>query len=85
MHNWLLEVDGLDDEWEQGKSSIWQGELGEFEEDDDATQHAFRCAGFGLGHHFVTMICQLWKWATMSEPDRMAKAAWDSMPETVCS
>jgi hypothetical protein len=26
MHNWLLEVDGLDDKCEQRKSSIWQRE-----------------------------------------------------------
>ena len=41
LHNWLLEVDGLDAEWKQGKPSMWQGELGEFEEDDEATQEAF--------------------------------------------
>jgi hypothetical protein len=52
MHNWLLEVDGLDDEWEQGKSSIWQGELGEFEEDDDATQHAFALRRLRTGSSF---------------------------------
>ena len=41
LHNWLLEVDGLDAEWTQGKPSMWQGELGEFKEDDEATQEAF--------------------------------------------
>jgi hypothetical protein len=41
MHKWLPKVDGLDDEWEQGKSSAWQGELGQFEEVDRATQQAF--------------------------------------------
>jgi hypothetical protein len=29
LHNWLLEVDGLDDKWEQGVPADWEGELGE--------------------------------------------------------
>ena len=28
MHNWLLEVDGLDIHWENGATSEWEGELG---------------------------------------------------------
>jgi len=31
LHNWLLVVDGLDKDWEQGVQSDWQGELGEHE------------------------------------------------------
>jgi hypothetical protein len=34
LHNWLLEIDGLDDKWEQGVPSSWEGELGNFEEGD---------------------------------------------------
>jgi hypothetical protein len=30
MYNWLLEVDGLNDEWEQDKSRMWHGGLGNF-------------------------------------------------------
>jgi len=36
-HNMLLEVDGLDDKWEDGHISSWQGELGEH--DGDGTRH----------------------------------------------
>jgi hypothetical protein len=32
LHNWLLEVDGLDERWESGMQSDWEGELGEHEE-----------------------------------------------------
>jgi hypothetical protein len=28
-HNWLLEIDGLDDEWERGVPSEWEGSLGQ--------------------------------------------------------
>ena len=28
LHNWLLEVDGLDKGWEEGVASMWQGNLG---------------------------------------------------------
>jgi hypothetical protein len=31
LHNWLLEVDGLDERWEQGVPSEWEGRLGEFD------------------------------------------------------
>ena len=37
LHNMLLEVDGLDDKWEDGHISSWQGELGQH--DNDGTQH----------------------------------------------
>ena len=40
LHNWLLEVDGLDDRWEQGVPSTWEGELGDFEEGDVRTHAA---------------------------------------------
>jgi hypothetical protein len=28
LHNWLLEADGLDENWESGVPSEWEGELG---------------------------------------------------------
>ena len=34
LHNWLLFVDGLDDRWEDGTPSDWEGELGEVRQDD---------------------------------------------------
>ena len=34
LHNWLLEADGLDNEWENGVSSEWEGELGEYGDDE---------------------------------------------------
>ena len=34
LHNWLLEVDGLDDQWELGVQSPWEGELGMFHPED---------------------------------------------------
>jgi hypothetical protein len=34
LHNWLLEVDGLDEQWQEGVRSPWEGELGQFEEED---------------------------------------------------
>ena len=35
MHNWLLEVDGLHEKWEEGELSPWEGEeLGQFETAD---------------------------------------------------
>ena len=34
LHNLLLEVDGLNDYWDNGVSSDWEGELGGFEESD---------------------------------------------------
>ena len=40
MRSWLLEVDGLDEEWEQGVPSMWQGESGNFEDDDMASEQA---------------------------------------------
>jgi hypothetical protein len=50
--NWLLEVDGLDGEWDQGKSSIRQGGVGEFEVDDEATQHVFALRRLRTGSSF---------------------------------
>ena len=32
LHNWLLEHDGLDDKWDSGVGSDWQGENGDFDE-----------------------------------------------------
>ena len=37
LHNWLLEVDGLDDEWQGGVRSDWESELG-LHDMDDATR-----------------------------------------------
>ncbi|KAG7368322.1 plant transposon protein [Nitzschia inconspicua] len=34
LHNWLLEVDGLADEWGEGIPLDWEGELGRHEEHD---------------------------------------------------
>jgi hypothetical protein len=37
LHNWLLEVDGLDEKWESGVPSEWEGELGD--QDDEDIEH----------------------------------------------
>jgi hypothetical protein len=29
LHNWLLFIDGLDDQWQEGVSSEWEGQAGE--------------------------------------------------------
>jgi hypothetical protein len=34
LHNWLLEIDGLDKKWEDGVPSDWEGELGQHESSD---------------------------------------------------
>ena len=34
LHNWLLEIDGLDNQWEAGIPSDWEGELGNLDADD---------------------------------------------------
>ena len=34
LHNMLLEVDGLDEHWQEGVESDWQGELGQHDEED---------------------------------------------------
>ena len=34
LHNWLLEVDGLDEQWSMGNESHWQGEMGWHDNDD---------------------------------------------------
>jgi DDE superfamily endonuclease len=34
LHNWLLEIDGLDVRWEAGVSSDWEGELGQLNGND---------------------------------------------------
>jgi len=39
LHNWLLEIDGLDENWNNGVASDWQGELGEHAE-GDVRRHA---------------------------------------------
>jgi len=39
LHNWLLEVDGLDKQWEEGVPSDWQGSLGN-NDADECRRHA---------------------------------------------
>ena len=34
LHNWLLEADGLDEQWQSGVPSDWEGELGERDEQE---------------------------------------------------
>jgi len=34
LHNWLLEVDGLAEEWGEGLPSDWEGDLGDHEAED---------------------------------------------------
>jgi hypothetical protein len=34
LHNYLLEVDGLDSKWESGVASDWEGPLGEHDDED---------------------------------------------------
>ena len=38
LHNWLLNVDGLDKQWENGARSVWEGELGHHDF-SDANRH----------------------------------------------
>ena len=62
LHNYLLEIDGLDDKWELGVPSDWEGSLGEQEEEDitniaalrrlnnpEAARH-FDSSGMGYGN-----------------------------------
>jgi hypothetical protein len=46
LHNWLLEVDGPDKEWEHGVPSVREGKLGQFDQRDQATQEAFALQQF---------------------------------------
>jgi hypothetical protein len=39
LHNWLLEINGLDDKWQGGVPSDWESELG-LHNLDDATEYA---------------------------------------------
>jgi hypothetical protein len=41
LHNWLLEIDGLDDEWERGVPSEWEGSLGQHHLSDPRTAEFF--------------------------------------------
>jgi len=65
LHNWLLEVDGLDEKWEDGHVSSWQGELGEHEGNNRIPQAIRRLltpaqarnydtSGMGMGSDCVT-------------------------------
>ena len=39
LHNWLLTVDGLDEKWQDGVASDWEGSLGLHEQYPTALQH----------------------------------------------
>jgi hypothetical protein len=39
LHNWLLEIDGLDVRWEDGISSDWERELGQHDCFDETTDN----------------------------------------------
>jgi hypothetical protein len=41
LHNWLLEIDGLDDKWERGVPSEWEGSLGQHHLSDPETAQFF--------------------------------------------
>jgi hypothetical protein len=63
LHNWLLEVDGLDDKWDEGVASSWEGALGRHEIHDveehlpqaitrlmsPAAMRAYDVSGMGFG------------------------------------
>lgn len=61
LHNMLLEVDGLDEKWNDGVGSEWEGEAGLHESDDigriraitrlnnPSAARAFDCSGMGEG------------------------------------
>jgi Plant transposon protein len=51
LHNVFLEHDGLNIDWEQGGKSDWEGELGEFDDDEDEYDHS----GMGLGNDITHM------------------------------
>jgi len=53
LHNWLLEHDGLDERWESGVQSDWEGELGQHNEQEVANAiHNLRnpaeCRGYDM-------------------------------------
>jgi hypothetical protein len=39
LHNWLLEIDGLDEKWIEGVSSDWEGDLGNFDSAEDVQEN----------------------------------------------
>jgi hypothetical protein len=41
LHNWLLEIDGLDNEWDRGVPSEWEGSLGQHHVSDPQTADFF--------------------------------------------
>jgi hypothetical protein len=51
LHNWLLEVDGLDVRWERGVPSHWQGEDGQHRDDEDGM--ASMASQDGIASHFA--------------------------------
>jgi hypothetical protein len=46
LHNWLLEIDGLDDKWTEGEASEWEGDLGIF----DSTEEVMENVPFDIQH-----------------------------------
>jgi hypothetical protein len=42
LHNYLLEIDGLDEKWESGVPSDWEGEMGQHDDDDIDRIYALR-------------------------------------------
>ena len=65
LHNWLLEVDGLDKGWEEGVASMWEGNLG-LHDASDVHDH--------LPVPLQRMLSPtgLWRYDATSEIDRTA-------------
>ena len=51
LHNWLLEIDGLDEHWENGVPSSWEGESGQFRAGDTpfAINRLYDTSAMGAG------------------------------------
>jgi hypothetical protein len=72
LHNWLLEIDGLDESWEDGVPSDWEGELGNHENDGLVNKYAtpisrlhsaarnFDASGMGPGEDRVPRTTKLY-------------------------
>ncbi|KAI2492339.1 Plant transposon protein [Fragilaria crotonensis] len=41
LHNWLLEIDGLDERWDEGVQSEWEGPLGDHQHEVHDTSRAY--------------------------------------------
>jgi hypothetical protein len=71
LHNWLLEEDGLDENWASGVRSEWEGELGEFGDDVEGVPNAVQnlnsnLSGFITGKKDDNMEEDLHQQETMS-------------------